>query len=1100
MSQLNIYKASAGSGKTFRLTEEYLKLVFKNPDQYTNILAVTFTNKATGEMKSRILGELYLISQNAEASKHKDVLLPLCNNSINQMQLKGQKILSLILHDYSNFSISTIDSFFQRILRSFAKETGISGGYNVEMDTDKVLREIVDELMLRLNEDKDLARWLCDFSLSKTEEKGKWDIEKDIIKLGKQLFTEQYQDLQSKNVFSGINLEQLHELSKRIYKSSKDIENKLSAIGTDAIQSLYDNGLELENINRGKTGPFNIFLNLAKGNFEAPIKSSYNLKVLEGLEETWTKKANKVHVNDAISRLYGSWVRGVQSFNEQYGYFNSLKAIRQYFYAFGILSEINILLQNYREENNTLLISDAAQLLRGIIDGNDAPFIYEKTGTKYRHYLIDEFQDTSTFQWANFKPLVTEAIAQGGMGLIVGDVKQSIYRWRGGDLNLLLNGLSSDQDFDGMLNESSLTHNYRSCVNVIKFNNTLFHLLPQILKTQLDSQITTIDSNLEKIATAYDKNAQKIPSGKTDNGGFVQFTFLRKKQTNTDADEEGNEVNSETHWKEEVKSRIPGIVRDLQDKNYRAGDIAFIVRTARQGKDIADILLHEKIQQGKDGRYNFNFISNESLYLSSSSAVRLLIAAIRYLVFSNDILNLSNLVSEYQLYIKPESEITEQQHWNWTSDNLKGLLPTAFLEKTEQLKNQALYEISEQLIEIFELQNKQIQFPYLQAFQEILLNYTRRNNPDIISFLLWWEEEGNKKTLTAPEDADAIRIITIHKSKGLEFKAVIVPFCDWKIDHETAGDRDTVLWCGTDQIAEDLPPYLPVKYSPSLVNSLFESVYADEKTQAYIDNLNLLYVALTRAEEVLYCFSPYKEPAQNNYSTDRKGQLVSDFILYALEEPHIHTEDYISLRDYWKEEDLTLTIGTIPVHEKQEIKVNEDAVAELKFYPVNHWKDRIRIRKRSHQYFTEADSKIQESVDYGKLIHELLAGIHIANDAPKVLQRFVFEGKISDDEKNTLEQKLQNIFKNPQVAGWFEQTNRIKAEHAILLKGGQVRIPDRVVLQDNKAIVIDFKTGKGAKKYAAQVREYTEALKAMGHEQVEGYLLYIGEELLERVV
>ena len=1094
MSNLRIYKASAGSGKTFRLTEEYLKLVFAEPKQYKNILAVTFTNKATGEMKSRILSELHLISQNPEKSKHKDALLPLCKNDIKLFQKRGEFILGLILHDYSSFSISTIDSFFQRILRAFAKESGITGGYKVELDTQVVLDEVVDNLMLRLSDDPMLSRWLISYTENHIDEKGNWNIEKDIKKLAAQLFTEQYQDLHSKGIFQNLDIEKLHEIKDSISHSKRTSEKAIHHIGTKGREILTKYNISEADLNGGTRSAFGFFSKLENKDIDEAFKATAYKKAIAGEAESikWSKKGSGPEVDIAGAEL----VALMQTADELSKPFYTYEALHKYFFAFGILAELNLLLKQFREDKNTLFISDTSLLLRSIIDDNEAPFIYEKTGTRYRHFLIDEFQDTSGFQWANFKPLVQEALSNGGLGLIVGDVKQSIYRWRGGDLNLLLNGLQESEEFIGRIDEQVLGNNYRSLPNLITFNNTLFENLPNILGGALGNDSDVIDTEMDRIRLAYDKNMQETPAHihAKEFKGFVEFTF----ESNI-SDAENDDENGK--WKDQVLRKLPALIKDLQDRGYKAKDIAFLSRTSGGCKLVAEMLMDEKLLLEPDSPYNFDFISGESLKLNDNAGVRLLLSIFKHLSNPQDSLALAQVLSEYLLYVKDHENADDQpaiSHiWQGFPFNPQlHLLPEAFNRTKTQLLSLPLYELTEHLIEIFQIHRHKNNHPFLLAFQEIMMSYSKRFGADLLRFMDWWEENKDKQNLPTPEDADAMQIMTIHKSKGLEYRVVIIPFCDWSVDHSTSGDRDTIVWADTKNMPhhEHLPAFLPVKYSSRLEKTFLAPDYLEERQNAYIDSLNMLYVALTRAQEALYCFAELGREG-------KKLNKISDAVLqYFRDESHIgiHTTP---LHSHWNEEEHTFQLGTLPVAAEQEHKKSDLVIAPLTHYPANQWKNKLQIKRHAASLFSDETSIAREqSIDYGKLVHGVLASIRIPGDSKSVLQQLIFEGKITEDQRVELQSKLDTLFRNPVITSWFSAEHQAKTERTIVTKGGKTKIPDRVIIHDNKAVVIDFKTGKTNKSHGQQVKDYAQTLKEMGYENIEAYLLYIADEMIERVI
>ncbi|NPA69107.1 MAG: UvrD-helicase domain-containing protein, partial [Chlorobi bacterium] len=445
MSKLQIYKASAGSGKTYLLTLNYLKTAFKAPDRFTKILAVTFTNKAAEEMKTRILEKLdELIKKGKNADYFKEIKQSGQYKTDNELIKNAETIRDNILHDYSAFNVGTIDSFVQKVIRAFAFEMNLNSSYEIEFDTDKVTEDLTNKLYEKISFDRDLQKWLLQYAQNKTENNKNWDFKNEIKNLTSEIFKEQFLELYKNRK---IEKKEMNDFLKTLYKIKNNFESKMSELAAKYKKILEDAAMN--------PGTYGMKFKIISNHFlvKTAIKKEYDnftatfIKARDGIENWYAKSASAQIIND-IKNTYEKLYPLIETYfkyfeAESENYYTATEIIKQ-FHAFGIINDMAAELSEYRSENNILLISDTNLLLKEIIGNNDAPFIYEKTGTGFYNIFIDEFQDTSNFQWANFKPLITNSLSQGYTNLIVGDIKQSVYRWRGGDWKLLLQGVKQD--------------------------------------------------------------------------------------------------------------------------------------------------------------------------------------------------------------------------------------------------------------------------------------------------------------------------------------------------------------------------------------------------------------------------------------------------------------------------------------------------------------------------------------------------------------------------------------------------------------------------------------------------------------------------------
>lgn len=621
---LTVYRASAGAGKTHKLTGEYLTLLFTGPGAFRRILAVTFTNKATDEMKTRIVDELYNL---ASGRKSDYVELLKSTYSLTEVQVRKQaaKILIDILHDYSAFNISTIDRFFQQTMRAFTREIGLQGGYGIEMDQELVLTTAIDNLLSDLEkpESKDLLGWLLRFAEDKIESGGEWNLRKDIMALSREVFKESYKAF-SEAVGRDIeDKKALEDYKNELYGIIRSVEATAKELGERGLAILNKYGLKVTDFKGGSRSPLTLLDRLVQGEMKEP--SATFIGLADNLDGCFTKTVSlgtRQIIGCAFEDGLNDCIKGIISLFGNLTAYNTAREIVRYYYTLGILTDVSRQIAAYREEKNVMLIADTTELLSKVIEGSDAPFIYEKTGTHVDHYMIDEFQDTSGMQWNNFRPLIEESLAHSRDNLIVGDVKQSIYRFRNSDWKLLDEQVQADFSSEE-IHEETLKDNWRSCRNIVEFNNALFTTLPGVLQAVYNEALSVSSLSEEqraafftKIMSAYDKSFQQVPPPFMQKDGHVRIEFLSG--------------DNEKDWKEEALGRLPGVLEKLQDNGYALKDIAILVRTNQEGAQVADTLLAYK-EEHPSNRYNYDIISDEALFVSGSTAVRFMVSLLRYL-------------------------------------------------------------------------------------------------------------------------------------------------------------------------------------------------------------------------------------------------------------------------------------------------------------------------------------------------------------------------------------------------------------------------------------------------------------------------------------
>lgn len=1069
MSPLTIFKASAGSGKTFRLTMGYLELLFKNPLSYKHILAVTFTNKAAGEMKSRILDQLYAISklEAGERNEALEILEKSTGFERERLVAAARNLLVRILNDYSRFSVGTIDRFFQGVIRAFTREIGLPAGFNLELDRDRILGEAVDRMFLELGDDEEMLNWMLSLAESRIEASRGWNFRNEIIGLGEELFTEEYQEVMLR-YGSGINRDRLRIFMAQLDEMEASVTSEIRGLAAKAVAAIKDAHLQLEDFHGVSRNPATYFFKAASGEkiflTDGQKNSLHDISKWRKAEDSNQDRVALIDgfLQPALMEIYGKTIL-----------LNSVEAVREYVYTLGILNDISERILDITDERNLFLLSDASRFLKGLIADNPTPFIYEKTGNFIDHIMLDEFQDTSVFQWENFRPLLEHTLSTGKENIVVGDVKQSIYRWRNSDWKILADTVGVA--FPGYeISQEPLDTNWRSEELIVRFNNTLFSRAPGLVRALINEDTSAMWMNEaerqkwdELFTVAYSEVIQKVPESKTGPGGYIRAEILG------DDDRKFRDVSLE---------RVPKWIRELQDAGYEAGDIAILVRTNREGAEVAKLLM--TLQGEKADRYNYNFVSNDSLFLNKNIAIRFITSVLKYLQNEHDQLN--NLSLSYYLWIirEDESDVTNAFV---PGSTVGGKLGQEFTAMVPAVKRKPLFELVETIIEFFGLEKRISDLPYIQAFQEVVLELQHNEPGSLHDFIRYWEEYGSRKSITVSEAQEAIRIITIHKAKGLQFRAVILPFCDWELSTSASGFNDSVLWCNTEGTPFDSIPVVPVKFKKSLKESLFSGAYLEELVMGHVDSLNILYVALTRAEEALLMGIP--EPDKRN-RIKTAGQLMmaaAEMNKQPLNSLQVDLENYVT--------ETGFELGSPGKPGKKKVLNKEPW--QIDEYPVRFRNENLRLSLKSKDYFHEKAGQQENHLDFGNLMHEIFGLIRSKDDVPHALDKYLREGILTMEQSEQLQDLIFVKLENPAVKEWFHGHAEVINEREIY-SGGEVYRPDRVMIMNDRTIVMDYKFGDAElASHERQVRRYASLLEEMEYRNVEGYIWYV---MLEKVI
>lgn len=1036
-----IYRSSAGSGKTRTLAKEYIKLALRfQADYYKHILAVTFANKASQEMKERILLYLREFAIGKENNLTPEILSEL-NFSPDQLKQRSEAVLASILHHYSQFAISTIDSFFQRVIRSFTREAGLLGNFRLEVDNDVVMEEVIKDLLDELGTNEQLTRWVVRFAREQLAEGDSWNIYFSLLKFSTEIFKEDFKAIQH-SLLQSADHNLYNDILTTLRREETSFLAAMQSMAKAAMQIVEANGITKDDFSYGDLGTaFAYFSVFASGNYQ---KVGKRIRDAATDVRSWAKKGRNYQrlLTLAESQLQAILVNMLAYHDAHYPRYKSSVEIQKNFYAFALISDISRKLQSYKQENNIMLLSDAPQFLNGVINNSDTPFVYEKVGSFFRNYLIDEFQDTSSLQWLNFFPLVKDAGDQNYRSLLVGDVKQSIYRWRGGDLTLLQHKVPH-QLAPERTAIFPLNTNYRSAGNIVNFNNKFFAKCSELIKERLQASLP------EEVFADVQQQLSNFPDQ-----GFVDVQFLEGD------DDEG--------WTDKALAQLPGWLEQLQDKGASLKDIAILVRTNRHGQHIANYLLQFRSSPAAKPGYRYEVVSNESLRLDAAKSVSIIVSAMMYLNNTNDAVARGQLAYELA-----SDRLTTDVIFTAAGKNvLSEVFPEEFLLQYHHYKRLSLFELVEELIRVFHLGESGEEMAYLQAFQDLVLEFSFREKTDIDAFLQWWELNKEKKSIQVSASVDAVNIITIHKAKGLQFKFVIIPFCDWKLDH----DVQPLMWVTAEEKPlSDLGP-LAIKYSSSLSDTFFQNHYKEEHIKVHVDNLNILYVAFTRAEEGLIVMAP---------TPGKEFRSVADLVYESLSGNGLNGWRY--------------QLGKLGLLQSRS-NTNAIEAVRLQRYPSSDWRSKLVIKRQGNEYFRTAPTTQRTKINRGILLHSVLSRIHYKSETEQALEAYFLTNAISEEDQRNVRMQITQIMQHKLMGTWFSKEWRVKTEVPILLPRGGTHRLDRVMFQHNRTVIIDYKTGERKDEDRQQLEVYAAVLTQMGYINVEAWLLYLGDMTVVEVV
>ncbi|MDR3327055.1 MAG: UvrD-helicase domain-containing protein [Prevotellaceae bacterium] len=1069
MSDFLILKASAGSGKTYNLALHYiLQLILNGQNAFRQILAVTFTKDATEEMKMRILENLYALACGLDKDFLKNIKLQMPDNkqkTDEDIQEIAQKALINILHDYNRFNVGTIDSFFQRVLRNLARELGKGSKFNTDLNCEKAIADAVSATIDKSNKDTELLGWIEDFIDEKIQDGKKWRIDKDLNSFGRHIFDEEF--LQKHQTLSH-TISQNPDILKNTIKECEKIRN----IFIKQIDSFVNNFKQI-NQKYGLSGNefFRRFITayynkLSQKTFDDDdLLTQYVKNGLDNAESWFTKQSEfRERLLPVVELELMPLLQETEKFrNDNLSDYNSAVMYLKNIFSLGLINFISDEIDSQSKDNNRFMLQNTAVLLASMMSSeqnSNSEFIFEKIGAEIQNVMIDEFQDTSVLQWKNFHSLLLDIIASGSFSMLVGDVKQAIYRWRNGDWRILNN---IDNEFV-MAKIRSLDTNYRSSKNVIEFNNSVFKIMSSKLSQEYVSLChDTLNNPFEK---AYSDITQVV--AKQNSAGFVSVDFF-------DRDEYKN-----------VAEHLIEVFEQLCQKNYPASKICILCRDNRQiikvSEQLKEIANNEKYAHLKAKNY-FNLVSNDAFLLSASSAVKIIISALQ-------VVETQNKIAAAELYFLWKIFYSSDENIDLSKVDIERIFdefPDGFKkEKLKKLREKSLYKLINQLIIIFNLHQTQ-QSAYLFTFLDCVLNYQQKNNSDITSFLKYWEDELNYQKVSSNSSLSGIRIMTIHKSKGLEFNTVIVPFVDGAITGKT-GASDTIIWCEPKQFPFDLPVF-PIQYSKRMGRSYFAKEYVNETVMLYMDTLNVYYVAFTRAVENLFVFA-------QNPPKSSKTITIEAIFSDALEAKNGYLSNgQLALYNAEGEKE-----STNPFKNKQFDAVQANFSGQKDFMDNSFFVQ----SNSSTAFITSQEEQKKTYIVYGNVMHRIFANIFTENDVETAVDTLIFDGTISNSERQRYINDVKSAISESGVSNWFNGTYKTINERDILTATPQKTLkiyrPDRVMISDDLVMVIDYKFGRKSPAHSRQISNYITTLKSMNHNNIEGYIWYVNEREVERVL
>ena len=1088
---IRIYKASAGSGKTFTLAAEFIANLLNDCYTFDNAhrhqLAITFTKKATNEMKERILQYLYDLAYNKMANVgmlaavRARLTQPLSDTDICN---RAKKTLHQILHGYDHFRVMTIDSFFQSMLTSLAHDLGLSAGFRVELNDKNTTSRAVEKLLRELRPGSQELAWVTRFVEERLEDSKSWNVSFPLNELAAELTKEVYMT----------NADRLRALPLD-NTTIKDYRSDINALKQGAKELIQKKATQLDADIFNDDGYSK--LKYGKTSFQGFLKKyiDWDFGKTGSVNKVSTDTIDKF-IADPVSKLNKKYVgqcnTWVESLAKDFAAFrqyvdNELKTINscelslQKLNSLRLLDNIDREVRALNRESNAFMLAYTPLLFHKLVGTDEVSFVFERAGTNFRHIMIDEFQDTSHLQWENLSHLFCETTSTGNSSMIVGDVKQGIYRWRGGDWNTL----AQFRD-DANTEINHLDANYRSGERIVRFNNRLFVHAAQVLDEDGLDKAQTI-TNLYA-----EKEVEQVPKN---DGGFVRVHILPKpKKANPEEGDAAVDPASETN---DVEQELAEQIIRLRQAGIPYDKMAILVRVKAEAQRLlsffATLSAHEYFTNDP-----IQLMSDEAFLLESSPAVQTIVHTLRLVLHSDD--GVARAYVEAHSSPKQHAEVFEKIH-QWQG---------------EFYRNVPFYELVEQIVELFALNAQKGQAPYLYAFLDAVITFLEENIPDIATFLKYWDEKLHEQSIPSAA-AKGVRILTIHKSKGLDFHTVFIPYCNWKIEEDRGSD---ILWVKPNEAPYNEIPLLPIPLGKQTAKSIYASHYVDEHISRRIESLNIGYVAFTRPRQNIVVIAPYK--AGNTFREVLAGALWravvdepewSPYLLKAergkMPEGNEANDGKADTAPAFAADGELLFEWGEPSHlecetgGKKKERTNPllfDPEAESVHYTLNARKVQVVQSNSAHLFnarlLEDADTSGEieqlEARRRGEMLHAILENVESADQVVDAVERFAAEGRLVDNAKpETIVQQLTEALSHPVAREWFDGSWTLHREQNILRKGNTPQRPDRVMERNGETVVIDYKFGAPHRRHHEQVQHYCHLLSRMGRSNVRGYVWYV---------
>ena len=1030
------------------LVKEYLKIILhaKQDDAYRNILAITFTNKAVHEMKSRIVGSLSEFTTDEPNKKAVDLMEAIAADiglSVSEIKQKSKNIIRHIIHNYAAFDISTIDKFTHKVIRTFAHDLNLPMTFEVSLDTENLLTEAVDALIAKAGDDETLTKLLVDFTMEKTDDDKSWDISREIFETGRLILNENNQNELAH--FKDKTISEFSEIKSKLQNECRQMEKQSVALANEALDLINSHGIEFKSFYAGYVP--NHFVKLSAGEI---IRHIGHYKYLEEIECKRCAAKTPQDQKDLVDKIADLLLDKLQKINaiaERYMFYNAfLKNIT----PLSLLNTVGAELRNIQSEQNILSISEFNKLINDEIRNQPAPFIYERMGERYRHFFIDEFQDTSEMQWQNLIPLIDNATSSQTMGgekgslMIVGDPKQSIYRWRGGKAEQFIALSKALHPFNNPeIDIVRLGTNYRSYSQVIEFNNDFF----KHLSGEFDH---------EDYKDLYANHSHQ--EGTAKQGGYVSITFIPERES----------VINDEECPDKAKLYVMATfetIRSSVAQGFDYKDIVILTRKREQGIAVANYLTEMGVP----------ILSSETLMIASATEVRFIINMLRYLRNSRDLESKANFLQYISAHIRKDifshdfikagiDAQNETAFENWLAE--KGITISF-----ANIRKKSLYEAVEVIISTFI--RRDVSNAYIQYFLDIVLERDIKNQMGISDFLDFWAKNAHKLSIPSPETADSVKIMTIHKAKGLEFPVVIFPFAD----EDFSKKPKDKLWLDSDVDVFGIPKVL-IDNSSAVANygDSASLIYNQKKQEELLDNINVLYVALTRAEEQLHIISSMNLTSKGEFPKN----CVSAFLM-----------TYIDSIKLFDAEKYYYSFG-----DRTRISARSESpprIIEIPLLGKILNQKSIKIAAREALLW---GTKQQDAISYGNLIHEILSFINKPSDIMPAISHAMEIGLISASQKATVENTISDILNHPELTYFFSESHQTINEQTIIQKESTSVKPDKMVLTSNNEVyLLDYKTGDHQQAYVAQLENYQRAIEMMGYLVTKKALVYIGEKV-----